>query len=220
MSAADLVARIEQARHQHQTATNLFSEIGKIIEKTIVLIVKVAEAIGIQELKGNLQEIMPNASSENIEKYAEHLHSAMRDYGITTPARQQAFLAQLAQESGQFLYKEELASGQKYEGRGDLGNTQSGDGVRYKGRGLIQITGRANYREAGQTLGVDLENYPERAAEPELAARVAAWYWQSRGLNELADQGDFREITRRINGGDNGYEDRLAFYERAQSVIN
>jgi putative chitinase len=100
-----------------------------------------------------------------------------------------------------------------------LGNTQPGDGFRYRGRGLIQITGRANYTECGAALGFDLEGEPEKLGEPELAARSAAWFWDSRSLNDLADNGDFMAITKRINGGLNGYADRVARFETAMDVL-
>ncbi|MCU0696659.1 MAG: LysM peptidoglycan-binding domain-containing protein [Myxococcaceae bacterium] len=166
-----------------------------------------------------LRRVMPNLSPELAQRYLPYLNSAMNEAGITTPARRSAFLAQLAHESGELRYMEEIASGAAYEGRRDLGNTQPGDGRRYKGRGPIQLTGRANYRAAGEALGIDLERNPERAADPDVAFRIATWYWQSRGLNGLADQGNFREITRRINGGYNGMADRQRYYERAQQVF-
>src|SRR5215467_14480028 len=114
---------------------------------------------------------------------------------------------------------EEIASGAAYEGRRDLGNTQPGDGKRYKGRGPIQLTGRANYRRAGKALGLDLEKDPAKAADPAVGFRVAGWFWKTHGLNELADKGDFREITRRINGGYNGLASRQAFYKKAKEVL-
>ena len=129
------------------------------------------------------------------------------------------FLGQVAHESGGFRYSEELASGAAYEWRRDLGNIYAGDGRRYKGRGFIQLTGRANYREAGRALGLDLINNPALAATDLNAARVAAWYWDSRELNSPADQGNFLEVTRRINGGTNGYWDRMRYYNRAQEVL-
>jgi len=101
----------------------------------------------------------------------------------------------------------------------ELGNTQPGDGFRFRGRGLIQVTGRANYGTCGQALGVDLESDPGQLANPELACRSAAWFWKSHGLNELADAGQFQDITRRINGGLTGEADRLAFYSRAQEAL-
>ncbi|MEE5057164.1 glycoside hydrolase family 19 protein [Pseudomonas alliivorans] len=102
-----------------------------------------------------------------------------------------------------------------------LGNTPEadGDGSKYRGRGLIQITGRANYAECGEALGLDLIHHPELIEQPEHAAMPAAWYWGSRGLNSLADKGDFIQITRRINGGTNGLADRQALYEQALKVL-
>jgi putative chitinase len=165
-----------------------------------------------------LKKIMPYAG-RRAEFYIDHLNSAMDEFGIDTPQRQAAFLAQIAHESGSLNYVKELASGKDYEGRKDLGNVESGDGVRFKGRGLIQITGRDNYRACGQVLDLPLIDNPELLETPENACRSAGWYWQSRGLNELADKGDFLLITKRVNGGTNGYKDRLAYYERAQEVL-
>jgi putative chitinase len=120
------------------------------------------------------------------------------------------FLSQLAHESGNFRYMEEIASGAAYEGRKDLGNTQAGDGKRFKGRGPIQLTGRANYRKYGQQLGIDFENNPEIVALPSMGLLVACKFWADNGLNALADKDDVMAITRRINGGTNGLADRKA----------
>jgi predicted chitinase len=166
-----------------------------------------------------LRRIAPQLSETRAAQLLPHLNRAMQEANIKTPRQQAAFVAQLAQESGGFRWFEELASGQAYEGRRDLGNTQPGDGVRYKGRGPIQLTGRANYRAAGKALGLDLEGHPELVANPEVGFRVAAWYWNNRNLNEPAERGDFREVTRRINGGYNGYEARLAYYRTALQVL-
>ncbi|WP_375769047.1 LysM peptidoglycan-binding domain-containing protein [Archangium gephyra] len=166
-----------------------------------------------------LKKIMPNLSQAKAEQYLPHLNKAMAEAGINTPKRQAAFLAQLAHESGEFRYMEEIASGAAYEGRKDLGNTQPGDGVRFKGRGPIQLTGRANYRAAGKALGIDLENNPKRAADPDVGFRTAAWFWNTRNLNSYADSGNFKEITRRINGGYNGLADRQKYYARALDVL-
>lgn len=133
-------------------------------------------------------------------------------YGINTPERMRHFLAQTAHESAGFKTAKEYASGKEYEGRRDLGNTQPGDGQRYKGRGVIQLTGRANYKTYGDKLGIDLVNNPELAANPEVAWKVAGQYWQDHKLNELADRGDIVGITRRINGGTNGLKDRKRYY--------
>jgi predicted chitinase len=166
-----------------------------------------------------LRRIMPNLSAEKANQYLPHINRAMAEAGINTKNQQAAFLAQLGHESGGLRYMEEIASGAAYEGRRDLGNTQPGDGTRFKGRGPIQLTGRANYRAAGRDLGIDLENNPRRAADPDVGFRVAAWFWKSRGLNQLAEQGNFREVTRRINGGYNGLADREAYYRRALAAL-
>ncbi len=165
-----------------------------------------------------LRKIMPYAGGRAV-VFLGPLNEAMLEFGIDTPTRQAAFLAQVCHESGSLRYVREIASGEAYEGRADLGNTNPGDGVRYKGRGLIQITGRANYRQCGKVLGLPLEQQPELLEHTEHACRSAAWFWMSRNLNTLADAGDFKAITRRINGGINGFADRLAAYERATDVL-
>lgn len=167
----------------------------------------------------DLKKIAIFASVHKCALYAPLLDAAMQEFGIVTTNQQAAFLAQVAHESGGFHYVEEIASGAAYEGRGDLGNTEQGDGIRFKGRGLIQVTGRANYAQCGAALGLDLLETPELLEEPSNAARSAAWFWKSRNLNPLADAGDFRGITRRINGGLNGYADRVAYFERAREVL-
>lgn len=132
-------------------------------------------------------------------------------YGVMdNPLRLAHFMAQLCHESGSFRYMEEIASGAAYEGRADLGNTQPGDGRRYKGRGPIQITGRANYRRFGRLIGIDIESAPEIAANPSIGLHLALEYWRDRKLNDLADRDDVEAITRRINGGTNGMADRKA----------
>jgi len=167
-----------------------------------------------------LRKICPFAKVERLRLFVEHLNDAMTEFEIdNSPLREAAFIAQVAHESGQFRYVRELASGEAYEGRADLGNTQVGDGVRFKGRGLIQITGRANYQACGDALGIDLVADPELLETPELAARSAAWFWSEKKLNELADEENFKLITKRINGGYNGYQERVAFYERAKTVM-
>jgi len=171
--------------------------------------------ISLQELK----QIMPTLPDDKAQQYLPYLNSAMNEAQITTPQRRAAFLAQLAHESGQLKYMEEIASGSAYEGRSDLGNTQPGDGTRFKGRGPIQLTGRANYAAASQALGVDLVRNPERAADPDVAFRIATWYWSSRDLNQYADKGDFSSITYRINGGYNGAADRNQYYASAKDTL-
>ena len=162
--------------------------------------------------------IMPNARAK-AGIFLPALNAAMVEFGINTPARQASFLAQLAHESGQLLYVRELASGAAYEGRKDLGNVQPGDGVRFRGRGLIQVTGRTNYAACGKALGLDLPAQPALLEQTVNACRSAGWFWQSRGLNALADAGDQVAVTRRINGGTNGLADRLALFDVAQRVL-
>lgn len=135
------------------------------------------------------------------------LHACLTEI-CATPLRAAHLIAQVAHESAGFKALEEYASGDAYEGRTDLGNTEPGDGRRFKGRGVIQLTGRANYRAAGAYLGLDLEGQPTLAAEPDTAWRVVAWYWLSRGINAAADDDDLRAVTKAINGGTNGLKDR------------
>lgn len=151
--------------------------------------------------------------------FADALRPAMLDGDITTVPRVAAFLAQILHETGGFQFMRELASGEAYEGRKDLGNTQPGDGPRYKGRGFIQLTGRANYRAAGAALGLPLEAQPELAERADVAARTAVWFWTNKRLNAKADAGDFVGITRAINGGTNGLADRTRLYEAALRVF-
>lgn len=149
-----------------------------------------------------LKKAIPAATWANIDKFLSPLNRAMEDHNINTPMRIAHFLAQIAWESGSLKYVEEIASGAAYEGRKDLGNTEPGDGVRFKGRGLIQITGRANYKKYGDSLGLDFtHDWKWRlVAEPFYAADSAAWFWETHGLNELADKDEFTKITKIING--------------------
>lgn len=168
-----------------------------------------------------LDRIIPHAG-QRAGVFLLPLNEAMAEFGILTPKRQAAFVAQLAHESGSFRYVHEIASGAAYEGRADLGNTEMGDGQRFKGRGLIQITGRSNYASCSLALYDDTEmllEQPELLEETIPACRSAAWFWQSHGLNELADACEFQRITKRINGGLNGQPERLAFYTTALKVL-
>lgn len=159
------------------------------------------------KLKGTLI----NAPDPSIDKYADAMDRKMRDREITTPLRQAHFLAQIGHESGELRYAEEIASGAAYEGRRDLGNTEPGDGARFKGRGLIQLTGRANYLLYGQAIGKDLvtdDHWKQVAEDPELAVDVACWFWETHQLSQYADLDDIMTITKRINGGLNGLDAR------------
>ena len=148
---------------------------------------------------------------------------AAPDFEINTPARMAAFLAQVGHESGGLHWLTEIwgptAAQARYEGRIDLGNTQPGDGFNYRGRGLIQITGRSNYQAVGYALASDFVSTPDLLAEPDYAVRSAMWFWQSHNLNWLADTGQFEKITRVINGGLNGEEERLALWDTAKEVL-
>lgn len=166
-----------------------------------------------------LRQVMPSAG-DRADAFAVDLTIACDSFQINTPARLAAFLAQIAHESGELRYTKEIASGAAYEGRKDLGNTEEGDGVRFKGRGLIQLTGRANYAQATDALGRNFLTEPELLEAPYWATRVSAWFWASRGLNELADAGDFLAITRRINGGTNGLAARQRYWERAKAALS
>lgn len=168
---------------------------------------------------------------EAAERFAGPLSAACAFYGIDTAQRLAPFLAQIGHESGALRYTRELwgptAAQARYEGRADLGNTRPGDGERFKGHGLIQTTGRFNHarvrdrlRERFPHLAVpDFEADPEALTDPQWASLSAADYWDDRGLNALADAGDFERITRKINGGLNGYADRKARWARASRAL-
>jgi predicted chitinase len=165
-----------------------------------------------------LREMMPRAGAR-LDPHLPYIGPALAAARIDSLRRVAAFMAQLAHESGEYRYMEEIADGSAYEGRDDLGNTQPGDGRRYKGRGPIQITGRANYAACGRALGLDLLNHPELLTLPEHGTASACWFWNSRQLSPLADRDWFRLITRRINGGYNGLEDRLAYWRRNRILL-
>jgi len=158
-----------------------------------------------------------------------NLHGACALFSIDSPQRLAAFLAQIGHESGRLAYVREIwgptPAQRGYEGRLNLGNIRPGDGKRFMGRGLIQTTGRANYRATRDGLRQflpsvpDFEAVPEQLEQADMAAMSAAWYWYSRGLNALADIGDFKGITLKINGGLNGWDDRLALYAAAKKVL-
>lgn len=170
--------------------------------------------------KAQLQKIMPYASSIHIDEFLPYLNAAMSEFGITTPERQAAFLANVAIESGSLKYVVEIADGAAYEGRKDLGNTQPGDGTKFKGRGLLQCTGRANYAACGAALKLDLLNHPELLERPVNACRSAGWFWESKRLNALADQKLMTACARAVNGGSNGLKDRLACWKVALAVLD
>ncbi|MFU6657288.1 glycoside hydrolase family 19 protein [Pseudomonas aeruginosa] len=202
-----------------------------------------------------LLQIFPNAGPQ-AGFFVPALNVAMKRFGITSPVRVAAFLAQIGHESAQLTrlvenlnysaqglaatwpsrYRSadgkpnalalnlarhpQAIANNTYASRNGNGDEASGDGWRYCGRGLLQITGRSNYRAAGDGLGQPLEQEPELLEQPEFAALSAAWWWAAHGLNDLADRGEFAAITRRINGGTNGQAERLALWERAKRVLS
>ena len=143
--------------------------------------------------------------------------------GLTTPARLANFIGQTCHESGGFRYLREIwgptPAQKKYEGRADLGNTQPGDGHRFLGRGILQITGRANYAAAGKRLGVDLIANPEQAEEPAMAVLTACDFWATHHLNLLADSGAEDAITKKVNGGMTNAVERRKYVARAKGVL-
>lgn len=169
-----------------------------------------------------LREIMTRRP-ERVALFYPFLLASMNQYDILSTLRQAAFLATIAHESAELRYTTEVwgptQAQIRYEGRRDLGNTMPGDGPKFRGRGLIQITGRANYQAVSEALHIDYVGDPSRMAEVPDASRTAAWWWATHGCNALADAGDFEAVTRRVNGALNGWESRLEYYNRALRVL-
>ena len=174
-------------------------------------------------------QIMPNAraniaKNKNFAGYSlDYIVSLLNKYAeefeINTPLRWAHYLAQIAHESAEFRYSEEIASGKAYEGRKDLGNIYKGDGVRFKGRGLIQLTSRTNYTAYKEFCGFDVVKQTELLCKPVGAIRSSMWFWSKKKLNEYADKDDFATITKRINGGTNGWDDRKKYLGRAYKAL-
>lgn len=171
---------------------------------------------------------MPGARREDCQKFLQPLNETMAKYMITTPLRQAHFLCQIAWESGQLRYVEEIASGAAYDTGAkakQLGNTPQadGDGQRYKGRGLIQITGRTNYKKYGAYIGKDMEDMTQRnwllLREPKYAADSAGWFWLTHGLNAKADRDEHTNITRIINGSSVTAQRRLTYLRYAKIAL-
>jgi putative chitinase len=149
----------------------------------------------------------------------EYLLEAARSNGKSGTELAQ-FMAQCAHECDSFNTMTEYGSGEEYEGRTDLGNTQPGDGPRYKGRGYIQITGRYNYRTFGGYIGEDLEGNPPLAEQPPIAAKVAIQYWNRIVRPSTSDFSNTPHVTRLINGGLNGEADRESKFSQYSAVCN
>jgi putative chitinase len=172
-----------------------------------------------------LKAICPEASLANIQKHIEPLNTAMSKYQINTRLRQAHFLAQVSVESDHFRATREYASGKEYEGRADLGNTQPGDGARFAGRGLIQITGRDVYVKYGRYLGRDLTqgNNMKLVEQEPWAADAAGYFWliykKGKDLNGRADRDNVESVTRAVNGGHNGLAARIRYTANAKKVF-
>jgi predicted chitinase len=172
-----------------------------------------------------MRKVCGGASLARVIALHPHFVASLPEGEITTPARAAMYLAQLAEETCELRYLEEIASGVDYDPTinprlaAKLGNTKKGDGRKYKGRGALQLTGATNYRAAGLALGLPLIEHPELAALPEHAFRVSAYYWRTHDLNVSADACDVIGATRKINGGLNGLIYRLRYYERARAAL-
>ena len=167
-----------------------------------------------QNIKAN-----PNFAGNSLAAIVGLMNRYADEFEITTPLRWAAYLAQILHESGGLRYSEEIASGKAYEGRKDLGNTSPGDGVKYKGRGLIQLTGKYNYIKYKAYCGYDVVAKPELIAKPVGAVRSSMWFWQTNSLNYYADRKEFLKITKRINGGTNGLQQRQRYYDKALAAL-
>lgn len=196
------------------------------LRPNINLNVQAPKIITLEQLK----EIVPNLP-KNADVFIPYFNEVFPLFGITTQRRLAGFISQAAHETGGFKYTTELASGDAYENRKDLGNIYKGDGRKYKGRAIFQITGRANYEKIGKELGKDFVKYPELLATPEYSVKSAAIFWRNikgNGLMDLPEtwrsktQGldPYQYLTLRINGGQNGYADRLKYFNKALQVFS
>lgn len=158
-------------------------------------------------------------SKDVVDGLVQYLPKYLEEYGLNTQLELAHFLAQSAHESAYFRTLTEYASGAAYEGRRDLGNVYPGDGKRYKGRGIFQLTGRANYTKMSKVLGVDLVNNPTLAANPEISVRTALEYWKSRNLSKWAKEDNLEKITKLINGGYNGLALRRKHLQKAKRAV-
>lgn len=161
--------------------------------------------------------------SEKALPYFEGFNKAMFKYDITNILRKSFFLANVMHETGGMKWLEEIwgptPTQQRYEGRLDLGNTEEGDGYRFRGRGAFMLTGRANYQEFSEAVGVDVVANPELVSEDPLAIVSAGWYWHTRNINPLADIEDHIAVTRKINGGTNGLDNRKQWQKKIFNIL-
>lgn len=170
-----------------------------------------------------LKKVCPTSKDSIVKGVVKFINEYSGQYGINTPLRMAHFLAQAAHESAHFRTLEEYASGAAYEGRKDLGNLTKGDGVRFKGRGIFQLTGRFNYSKFG---GILLVNNPTLAATPRISVLTALEYWTTNNLSALADKDNILDISKRINGFNratglpNGWQERLDYLAKFKEALN
>ncbi|HYZ61709.1 MAG TPA: peptidoglycan-binding protein [Acetobacteraceae bacterium] len=175
---------------------------------------------------GHLRQLAPPQTGLRAERQHEIIEgmgtafaATLDRFEINTPLRITHFLAQVAHESDGFCTTEEYASGRAYEGRRDLGNTETGDGPLFKGRGLIQLTGRANYKTTGDKLGMDLVRQPLSVNDPYVYLLVSCVFWSQKCINQYCDADDIISVTHRVNGGQNGLDSRKAYLVKAKALV-
>jgi putative chitinase len=170
-----------------------------------------------------LQRVMIYARASRVMDLSPHLNASLPEAQVTTPLRAAMYLGQLGHETMSLRFLEEVWGPTpeqiRYDKNTRLGNTEPGDGHRFRGRGAIQLTGRANYAKAAAALHLPLLDEPDLAALPEYAFLVSAWYWRAHDINRYADKGNIEEATRLINGGLNGIQERCRYYDRACEVL-
>lgn len=170
-----------------------------------------------------VMQVMPHVTPERVDLFLPALNQGMADYGVDTKLDVAAFLATIAEESGELHWTKEIwgptAAQARYEGNVALGNTVAGDGTWFRGRGLIQVTGRANYKRMGGLLGLPLAVRPSLLEQPVYAAMSAVVFWWDQGVSTVADRGDFRRVTKIVNGGLTNIERREAYWVRAKAVL-
>ena len=169
--------------------------------------------------KDQFLKIFKRCPPDKIDVYLTEINKAFVEGSINSKERIGMFCSQVAHESGELRWWKEHSDGKAYEGRKNLGNIHPGDGPKYIGRSPIQLTGFNNYKAAGDFLKVDLINHPELAETPEVGFRICVWFWTINNLNIFADKKDVKGATKTINGGTNGIDQRLAYYQLAMSVL-
>lgn len=215
--SSQLSNAIRHFQHQHLKIDQPDGRVDPHGKTLLALQTRLQEGFNITTLQG----IMVNSKLNLIIRYFRPLLFVMDRYEIHEPLQKAHFLAQVGHESGELKYSEEIASGSAYEGRLDLGNVKKNDGAKFKGRGLIQLTGRNNYTKYSQYKGIDFTKGGEEriAAEAEYCADVAGWFWRINKLNPLADKDDLLTITKKVNGGTNGLKDRERLLKRAKFFL-